>query len=114
MGSTMLTRGHFLKIGASLIGMGSIPLGMGCPADGEGCDTDPDVEIAANHGHRLEISLDEVLDGDPVSYDIRGDATHNHTVSLTAQQLDELRRGGELEVTSSVDDAHSHQITITC
>ncbi|MCX4243345.1 hypothetical protein [Paraliomyxa miuraensis] len=116
MGSKrMLTRGRFLRISASLLGVGSLPLNLGCAAEGGGeCEDDPDVSIASNHGHQLVIPLADLGASDDVTYDIRGEASHSHLVTLTTQQLARLYRGETVAVFSTVAEAHDHLVTISC
>lgn len=117
-----LTRKRFLELGAGFIGLSALPLVLGCPADdGDddddddgGCESAPDVTIAGNHGHVLVVPLADVLAGTRASYDIRGSATHPHTVVLTAADFAMLRQGEEVTVRSSFDDGHDHSITVRC
>ena len=48
------------------------------------------------------------------SYDITGTANHAHTVTFTPAQLQALKAGQSVMVTSSTDSAHEHLITATC
>ena len=115
MDSKKLTRQEFLQLCSGLAAMSTVPFIAGCPADDTGaCDTDPDVEIAGNHGHRLDVPLADVADGARVTYDIQGSADHTHTVTLTRQDFERLKGGGEATVSSSIDEGHSHEITARC
>lgn len=115
MHSKPLTRRDLLQLGAGLVAVGTVPLAAGCPAQEAGaCDDDPDVTIGGNHGHELEVPLGDVADGERVTYDIQGSSPHTHAVVLTAEDFERLREGGQVMVTSSVEDAHSHSITVRC
>lgn len=115
MRRTILTRKRFLELGTGALALTVVQLGTGCPAEEAGaCDTDPEVDIGANHGHVLEIPLEDVADGDRATYGIRGSADHDHTVTLTPEDLERLRDGREVIVSSSIDQGHSHSITLVC
>lgn len=117
MRSKTLTRGEFLHLSLGLVAIGTASLAAGCPA-GEGetgaCDSEPEATIADNHGHQLEIPLEDVTEGMRVTYGIRGSATHDHSVVLSAEDFERLKDGGQVEVVSSFDEGHDHSITLRC
>lgn len=78
--------------------------------DGNACSS----EISNNHGHSLTISAADQAAGAAKSYDIKGGASHSHTVELDADDFAELKSGTSLIVTSSIDAGHSHDVEITC
>jgi hypothetical protein len=45
--------------------------------------------------------------------DIRGTATHPHTINLSAGDLTNLKNRTAVTVTSTTDNNHSHQVTFT-
>ena len=57
--------------------------------------------IAGNHGHTAII----------ISLDIRGQADHPHTVSLTAAEITTIGAHQQVVKTSSSDQAHVHTVT---
>ena len=76
--------------------------------------------IANNHGHALTIAradLDALVDK---TYDIRANADHNHTVTFTPAQLQALKAGMSVMVTSTtgispvVMVTHTHLVTSGC
>lgn len=70
--------------------------------------------IAGNHGHVLTIAtadLDSTVD---MSYSIQGTASHTHTVTLTVAQLQAIKGGGTVTVTSSTTLSHDHVLTVSC
>jgi hypothetical protein len=71
-------------------------------------------DITGNHGHVLDIPAADLDATDTKTYSIMGTSVHDHTVTLTAAQLAELKAGNPVSVDSSVAAAHSHSITITC
>jgi hypothetical protein len=115
MHTKRLTRSEFLELGLGLAAIGTVPFVTACPAEPVGeCDDDPDVTIGGNHGHRLDVPLDDVADGERATYDIRGSSPHTHSVTLTADDFERLQAGEQVTVMSSVADAHSHAITVRC
>lgn len=84
-------------------GSSAVPAAV-CGADGGA--------ISANHGHALSILRADLDSMVAKSYSIRGSATHDHTVSLSVAQLQELKAGNTVAVVSSVGDVHVHAVTI--
>jgi hypothetical protein len=78
--------------------------------NGGACTT----EIASNHGHALTISATDKMTGAAKEYDIKGSADHSHMVSLSADDFADLASGTIVIVTSSTNEGHSHDVTITC
>jgi hypothetical protein len=72
--------------------------------------------IATNHGHTLPIAVADVNSTVDKSYDITGAATHSHSVTLTAQQLAQLKAGTAVSVTSTAGgtDGHTHAVAVNC
>jgi hypothetical protein len=70
--------------------------------------------ISANHGHALNITAADKMTGAAKDYDIRGTASHSHTVSLSAGDFAMLSSGDTVNVTSSVSQGHSHDLSIKC
>jgi hypothetical protein len=55
--------------------------------------------------------LDSTVD---MTYSIHGTATHDHTVTFTTAQLQMLKAGQEVTVTSTETLAHNHNVTASC
>jgi hypothetical protein len=72
------------------------------------------VRIAANHGHVLVVSMDDVAAGVDKTYDIMGTAAHTHSVTVTADQFAMLQTNHTITTTSTVASSHSHGITVMC
>ena len=92
----------------------------GC--DGNDSPTSPDPatgrsgSVSANHGHSAVITDAQLMAGNAVSLNIRGTATHPHTVELTAAEADRIAGGQRVSKTSTTDDSpdagvHSHVVT---
>ena len=116
MHSKPLTRNEFLKLSAGLVAASVVPLTTACPTTETpgACESDPEEMISGNHGHRIDVTLADVADGEPMVYDIQGSSSHTHSVELTSQDFERLREGGQVMVTSSITEGHSHEITVRC
>jgi hypothetical protein len=69
--------------------------------------------IAANHGHIAVITGAQITTGSAVSLDIRGMATHTHTVAISQADLTALKIKQAVSTTSTTDSGHSHAVTFT-
>jgi hypothetical protein len=69
--------------------------------------------IVGNHGHVLVFDRADLDAMSPPTYHIQGSATHDHTVTFSIAQLQTLKAGGSVTVTSSFN-GHDHQVTATC
>ena len=74
--------------------------------------------IAGNHGHVLTIARADLDSMVAMSYSIAGGANHDHMVTFSPAQLQTLKTGGAVTVTSTIGDgglgAHSHNVTASC
>jgi hypothetical protein len=116
-----MSRKRFVE---ALLGGGALLLISGCgggddndgptgnPAPASGCGS----VIAANHGHVLAIAAADLDSPTARTYDIAGAAGHSHTITLSPAQLQQLKAGMAVAVTSSpfVGDGHTHGINISC
>jgi len=87
----------------------SLPFSGSTPATLSCTDT-----ISGNHGHVLTIAeadLDSTVDR---TYDIKGSSGHTHTVTLTVANLQLLKAGTAVTVTSSSGAGHSHDVRAVC
>jgi hypothetical protein len=84
------------------------PPGAICP---NGVD---DVTISGNHGHEMTVAVADIEAGVDKTYQIQGTSAHPHDVTVTAAQYQMLADGSSVTVTSSIDGAHSHDVTIMC
>jgi hypothetical protein len=86
----------------------------GCGDDDEsptGPVTDETGAISNNHGHAATITAAQLMAGDALALTIQGTASHDHTVSLTAAEIDQIRNGARVVKTSSTTDSHQHEVT---
>jgi hypothetical protein len=76
------------------------------PGDREGV-------VSANHGHRAIVTAAQLNSNSTVRIDMRYQATHNHTLTLTAAELAAIAENARVVKTSSVDEGHSHTVTFS-
>lgn len=82
--------------------------GVGGPTDPGGGEV---ATISGNHGHRAVVARVDLDAGSSVTLDIRGSATHPHSVQLTGDEVVAIRDGQRVAKTSSSMDAHTHTVT---
>jgi plastocyanin len=70
--------------------------------------------IAGNHGHVLVIPASDLDSTVDKTYSILGMATHDHSVTFTPAQLQMLKAGQEVTVTSTETLAHDHNVRASC
>jgi hypothetical protein len=71
--------------------------------------------VAANHGHSAVITSAQLMANNAVVLDIRGSATHPHTVELSSAEVGQIAAGQRVSKVSSTDDSpdagrHSHTV----
>jgi hypothetical protein len=71
--------------------------------------------VANNHAtpHIAIITGAQITAGGAVALNIQGQATHNHTLSITQGDLANLKNRIAITETSSTDSGHSHAVTFT-
>lgn len=72
--------------------------------------------VAANHGHTATVTSAQLTAGNAVVLNIRGSATHPHTVELSAAEVGQIGAGQRVTKASSTDDSsdagrHNHEVT---
>lgn len=72
--------------------------------------------VSANHGHEAVIESATLTAGNSVVLNIRGTATHPHTVELSNQEVSQIAARQRVSKTSSTDDSpdagrHNHVVT---
>lgn len=90
----------------------------GCDDNGSSTSTSPSPTVtdlngtvSANHGHIATIEAARLTAGLGISLDIRGQATHPHTVDLTSDEVTRIRARQQVSKLSSTDNNHSHTVT---
>jgi hypothetical protein len=71
--------------------------------------------VAANHAapHIATITGAQITAGSAVSLNIQGQATHNHTLTISQAELTSLKNRQPVTETSSTDSGHNHAVTFT-
>jgi len=77
----------------------------------------PDIAgvVAANHAqpHAVTITGAQIVADNALVLNIQGQATHNHTLSISAAELTQLKNRQAVTETSSTDSGHNHAVTFT-
>ena len=108
-----MTRKEFLVAGLAAFGAVSVVAACG-QGGSDSDDTACEESISSNHGHVLTVSQGDVTAAQDKTYDIRGRASHSHTVTLTAADFATLASGGTVTATSSLGGGHSHDVAVVC
>jgi hypothetical protein len=77
------------------------------------CGTQLKVTITSNHGHVLNVSLEDVMAGVDKAYDTKGTSMHDHWVRLTAADFTKLKSGGTVRK-ATCNDGHEHEYIVNC
>lgn len=67
--------------------------------------------VSANHGHVATITAARLASPSAIALDIRGTATHAHTVQLSADQITRIGARQQVSMRSTSDDGHDHTVT---
>ena len=114
-----ITRKGFLGAAAG----GTVVLLLQACGGGGGGDDDPPppqscgaagAAIAGNHGHALAIPSADLDAATSRTYSIAGTADHAHSVTFTPTQLQALKAGQSVMVTSTTQLSHDHVVTASC
>jgi hypothetical protein len=65
----------------------------------------------ANHGHTATLLAAQFTAGNAISLDIRGQATHPHTVTITQGEMAQIAANQRVSKDSSNDNGHTHTVT---
>lgn len=112
------SRREFLGAAAAALFAGVTITLLGCGDDKGTGDTagsgDIAGEISGNHGHQAIVTKAQIDAGGAVTLHIQHNAGHDHTVSLTAEQMAQLKGGGMVTVESSTSsdasNPHTHSV----
>ncbi len=69
--------------------------------------------ISANHGHTAVVEAAKITAGNAISLDIRGTASHPHTVELSQAEMTMLRNRQVVSKDSTNNNNHMHTVTFT-
>lgn len=67
--------------------------------------------VSANHGHSAVITAARLAAPDAVELDITGTANHPHTVTLSADEVQQIAANTRIAKESSVGASHTHTVT---
>jgi hypothetical protein len=120
-----MTRKQFLRsvlgVGAGAVGVAAIAScgggddgGSQIDAPPAGACTSPNTAIGSNHGHQMSVTIGDVNAAANKTYDIRGSASHTHSVTITANQFTGLEGGQGLNIQSTTGNGHTHTVNVTC
>ena len=70
--------------------------------------------IGSNHGHKLDVTKDDVSNSVEKTYSIQDGASHDHSVTITAADFNSLKSNNSIQVVSTSDSGHTHNITVSC
>jgi hypothetical protein len=88
---------------------------QGAAGQGDGnCMDDIDLTITNNHGHDFRIAFADFDTGQSKTYSIKGTSDHDHSVTLTTQDFDDLKSGKKITKESTNNAGHSHPMQIIC
>jgi hypothetical protein len=73
--------------------------------------TDKNGTVSENHGHVAVITAAQLTSPTTIALSIQGQATHNHTVDLTANEVSSIATNVRVAKVSSTDNFHSHTVT---
>ncbi len=105
-----MNRRDFFKT-AAVFGLGSVVMMTVSPKANAAQNT-LQTTIGRNHGHKMTVTLSELLRNGPQTYKIKGNAFHSHEVEITTEILVALQKEKIVEVESSSDFGHDHVITL--
>jgi len=114
--SSKISRREFSAGSVMAMLAGVVVTVQGC-GSGEGDPTSPssggDVTgvVSANHGHIAVVRSAQLMAGNAVMLDIRGNATHNHVVELSGDELRAIAAGQRVVKRSSNENSHFHEVT---
>jgi hypothetical protein len=75
--------------------------------------------ISSNHGHAVTIPAADLDSPTFKTYNIMGGADHGHTITLLPMQLQQIKAGTPVTVTSTLNYSattpdHTHGVTVNC
>jgi hypothetical protein len=100
-------------------GGGGSYAGMAAPAAAPaGCGASGSM-IALNHGHTLVVPQADLDSMVAMTYTFQGTVDHTHSVTFTPANLQTLKTGGTVTVTSTTSTSmtygtHNHTVTASC
>ena len=110
----MNRREFSVEAALALLGGATIAIGCGSNGSSPAASSPPLVDlvgtVGANHNHAALITAAQLGSGGAVDLDIRGTASHPHTVALSAAEVMSIRNGMQVQKESS-GNSHTHTVT---
>lgn len=98
----------------TITGCGSDSPSSPSPSPGSGGGTatgDVSGVVSANHGHVATVTAARINAAAGFDLDIMGNATHPHTVTLSASQVQQVGARQTVSVVSTTNESHNHTVT---
>lgn len=68
--------------------------------------------IGRNHGHVFVETLETLISNGPKTYNIKGNSSHGHALTITQEILDTLNRTKIVDVDSAIGAGHDHVVRL--
>jgi len=111
----LLTRREFtLESALAILSAATITISCGDnnnPSTTPTTTTEKNGTVSENHGHVAVITSAQLTSPTTITLNIQGQATHNHTVDLTANEVSSIATNVRVAKVSSTDQFHSHTVT---
>jgi hypothetical protein len=83
------------------------------------CERNGTVAVISDPAHQLNVSKEDLIAGTPRTYHIRGQAGHDHLVSLSESDFAALQRDQSIRVNSGLSfggavASHFHAVQVNC
>jgi hypothetical protein len=114
--SSEINRREFLGAAAAALFAGVTITLLGCGDDKSTGDTagtgDIEGDISGNHGHKAVVTKAQIDAGGALDLHIQNTASHDHTVSLSADDMAKLKAGQmvTVETSSGGQPSHTHSV----
>jgi hypothetical protein len=108
-----LSRRSFLKATAATLFAGVAITLSGCESEDPVSAPAGDVTgaISSNHGHQAVITKAEIAAGGALLLDIKGSAAHQHSITLSADDITSIQSGARVVKNATLTDDHTHTVT---
>ena len=115
---TLDRREFTLQSALAILGAATITI-SGCDGGGDSPGPGPSPSpgnditgaVSANHGHTAVVTAAQLMAGNAIQLSITGQATHPHTVSLSAAEVQQIAARMAVSKNSSTEDGHMHVVT---
>ena len=115
MSDHLLTRREFtLESALAILSAATITISCGDddkPSSPSPTMSDKNGTVSANHGHVAIVTSAQLTSPTTISLNIQGQATHAHTVDLTANEVSSIAANVQVAKLSTTDQAHNHTVT---